>query len=51
MAYIPDNRDIGSYHFIYRGWINIDMRFERARAERIQAPRDPIIKARPDIDH
>ena len=51
MRHVTQDRDINADHFVNRGCINVDMRLGGFWGERIDAPRNPVVKARADIDH
>ena len=51
VGHVAKDRHIDLDHFVDRRRVNIDMRFRRLGAERIKTPRDPVIKARADVDH
>ena len=51
MGNVPDDRHVDMDHLVDRGGVDIDMRLFGFRAERVNAPRDPVIKPRADIDH
>ena len=50
MADVADNRDIGLDHLVDRRGVNINVRLGRFRAEGVDAPGEPVIEPRADID-
>ena len=51
MTNVTNDWDIRADHFVDRGWINVDMRLFRFRAERVQTTCNTVIKARANVDH
>ena len=51
MAHIAHDRDINADHLVDGGRIDVDMRLLGLGAEGIDAPGDPVVKTRTDVDH
>ena len=51
VGHIADDRHINMDHLVDGRWIDIDMRLFRLGREILHSTRDPVVKARTDVDH